>query len=77
MREEGHQQHDVEQAAGLLAGPPVDVDHIGNGLESEERDPHRQDDLQQRQVALPAEHVEHGAELVDEEAVVFEDAQHP
>ena len=76
VREEGlEDRHVAERRGPRLAA--VDVHHVGDRLEGEERDADRQDDLKQRQRRAEPDRVERVVDLVDEEAQVLEDAEQP
>ena len=55
--------------------PAVDVDHVGQHAEHEERDADRQDDVQQRERRAEPEHAEHVVEVHGEEVEVLEHAE--
>ena len=74
MREEGEVHGDVEQPRGLDL-VPRDVDDVADGHERVERDPDRQDHLQQRQWRRHPEVLERVREAEREEAVVLEPRQ--
>ena len=72
MREEAHQQHDVQQALGRRCLAAMDVHDIADALEGEEADPDRQQDLDDGDVAPPPQRGQQVGKLLHEEAVVFE-----
>ena len=49
---------------GTIEVAPVDVDDVGDALEGEERDADRQDDLEQRQLALDVQRRQQLVELI-------------
>src|SRR5215211_5392760 len=71
--EEGLQDRHVAER-GRTGVAAIDVDDVGDRLEGEERDPDRQDDLQQRERRPEPKRVEEVVDLGDEEAEVLEDA---
>ena len=74
IRKEGHVDGEVEgRRGGQLTA--IDVDHVREHAEDEERDAHRQDDLQQRQRSPEPECREHPIEIHGEEVEVLEGAQ--
>jgi len=75
VREERHQQQNVEQSRGGHT-PAVHVDNVADPLEGEERDADRQDHLHQRRVLADAEQGEQAARLFGEEVEIFEEAEH-
>jgi hypothetical protein len=75
VREEGEEDGEVEQAPGLERAP-VDVDHVAQRLEGEERDADRQQDVEERRPHTDADVLEPVGHLEGEEAVVLEPAEH-
>ena len=77
MREEGHEQRVVEEAARRLRAPQVDVERVGQGRERVEADADRQDDVPTGRMvddrrATPAI----ATKLCEQEAAVLEIAEH-
>ena len=71
VREERHVERQLVEAQGPELAA-TDVDHVADGVEREERDAHRQRDLEQRRAHAEADAVERVADAVDEEPVVLE-----
>ncbi len=72
MREETDVEHDVERRARGRQAPAIDVDDVGNRVKGQERDRHRQGDVDEADRRVQPQRMGERENLRDEEVEIFE-----
>ena len=77
LREERHVERHVERVAAHLDIAAIDVGHVRDAVKREERDPDRQQDLEERQLVVQPEAARQLVRAQHEKVEILEDAEQP